>query len=96
MSVIDEIKGGVRLANISLHQLHIKLDEIKNTLEKMQKPAEQEKPAMVPLHIMDSLFSSCEAARDGDLDKKINAIKLIRMITGCGLKEAKDLVEKYS
>lgn len=61
---------------------------IKQMLESQQRPAEPTRE-YVSYSTLDVMFSDICNGR------KIEAIKCIRQLTGCGLKEAKDLVEKY-
>lgn len=72
-------------------------DKIRNLKEKLSKY--EETPGF-PMPIMRTLPSGDEAARKIGLAMKeakegnrIAAIKLVRELTGCGLKEAKDAVE---
>ena len=46
------------------------------------------------MHIPEANLQAIKDAIYGGANRKIEAIKLVREATGCGLKEAKDFVEK--
>ena len=66
--------------------------KIKQMLEEQQKERAKEAVPFVQMH---DLFECIVKTVDGNIGSKIEAIKLIRSMTGCPLKKAKDLMEKF-
>lgn len=67
--------------------------KILRILEEQKSNKEPAEPTVLKEYVsystLDVMFSAIRYGR------KIEAIKSVRMLTSCGLKEAKDLVEKY-
>jgi hypothetical protein len=83
---LSRIDGGVAVANAKLNKIMNKLEEIEILVQ--HKP-EASPTNYIPLGLVIELLDAMNSVH------KIEAIKAVRTMTACGLKEAKDLVEKY-
>lgn len=84
---LGNINFGVTAANAKLQIIITRLDEIEKKLDKPAEPA-------VGCHGVS--YSKLEALfEDLFKNRKVPAIKCIRELTGCGLKDAVDLINKY-
>lgn len=54
---------------------------------------EKDAPSPTPEHVKLNLRKLSDAFQAANSGQKIQAIKIVREMTGCGLKEAKDVVE---
>lgn len=91
---INETNFGVLINIVTRFGNNAKLDgvdvvELRQAVEACElQPSNVERPLVDAQHIDDLL----KAIKVG---QKIEAVKAVRMMTNLGLKEAKDLVEKY-
>lgn len=84
-------------------ELHmILLFESMNKTERIRKAKKNELFSLTEVDFMDIIVSSYDVTNESktirqciDDNDKIAAIKILRKITNCGLKDAKDFLEKY-